>query len=80
MTATSWSSTLDGTRDFYEMASTSSSDLTERARSPVYEYLIAPDWPGLPFVNADRISSRFPGHESEQAYAAASTAAAAWRP
>lgn len=47
-------------------------------KTTVYEYVIAPDRPGLPFVNADRIaSSRFPGHESEQAYAAARIAAAA---
>ena len=47
-------------------------------KTTVYEYLIAPDRPGLPFVNADRIaSSRFPGQESEQAYSAARIAAAA---
>lgn len=47
-------------------------------KTTVYEYLVAPDRPGLPFVNADRIaSSRFPGRESEQAYAAARIAAAA---
>jgi hypothetical protein len=40
--------------------------------------VIAPDRPGLPFVNADRIASvRFPGQELEQAYAAAEIAAAA---
>ncbi|MGI8632231.1 MAG: AAA family ATPase [Solirubrobacterales bacterium] len=44
----------------------------------VYERLIAPDRPGLPFVNADRIArDRFPGHEIEQAYAAAEIAATA---
>ena len=47
-------------------------------KTTVYEYLIAPDRPGLPFVNADRIaSSRFPGQESKQAYAAARIAVTA---
>ena len=45
-------------------------------KSTVYERLIAPDRPGLPFVNADRIAhDRFPGHELEQAYAASEIAA-----
>ena len=44
----------------------------------LYERLIAPDRPGLPFVNADRIASdRFPGQELEQAYVAAEIAATA---
>ena len=47
-------------------------------KTTVYERLIAPDRPGLPFVNADRIAAdRFPGHEVEQAYSAAEIAAAA---
>lgn len=45
-------------------------------KSTVYERLIAPDRPGLPFVNADRIAhDRFAGHELEQAYAASEIAA-----
>ncbi|MFT4164843.1 MAG: zeta toxin family protein [Microlunatus sp.] len=47
-------------------------------KTTVYEQLIAPDRPGLPFVNADRIASfRFPGRELEEAYAAARIAATA---
>lgn len=47
-------------------------------KSTLYERVIAPDRPGLPFVNADRIASdRFPGQELEHAYAAAEIAAAA---
>lgn len=46
-------------------------------KTTLYERVIAPDRPGLPFVNADRIASdRFPGHELEQAYAASEIAAA----
>lgn len=46
-------------------------------KTTLYERLIAPDRPGLPFVNADRIAhDRFPGREVEQAYAAAEIAAA----
>ena len=47
-------------------------------KTTFYERVIAPDRPGLPFVNADRIAhDRFPGHEVEQAYAAGDIAAAA---
>jgi predicted ABC-type ATPase len=47
-------------------------------KTTVYERLIAPDRPGLPFVNADRIAAdRFPGHEVEHAYEAAQIAATA---
>lgn len=47
-------------------------------KTTVYEQLIAPDRPGLPFVNADRIAvDRFPGHELERAYEAGEIAAAA---
>lgn len=45
-------------------------------KTTIYERVIAPDRPGLPFVNADRIATnRFPGHEVEQAYVAAQIAA-----
>jgi predicted ABC-type ATPase len=47
-------------------------------KSTVYERVIAPDRPGLPFVNADRIAAqRFPGEELERAYEAAHIAEAA---
>ncbi len=47
-------------------------------KTTVYERVIAPERPGLPFVNADRIAAdRFPGREVEQAYAASEIAAAA---
>lgn len=47
-------------------------------KTTLYERVIAPDRPGLPFVNADRIATdRFPGHEVEQAYAASEIAASA---
>ncbi len=47
-------------------------------KTTVFERIIAPVRPGLPFVNADRIArDRFPGQEVEQAYAAAAIAAAA---
>lgn len=47
-------------------------------KTTFYERIIAPDRPGLPFVNADRIAAdRFPGQEAEQAYAAAEIAARA---
>jgi predicted ABC-type ATPase len=47
-------------------------------KTTLYERVIAPDRPGLPFVNADRIASdRFPGQELEQAHAAAEIAARA---
>ena len=47
-------------------------------KTTFYELVIAPDRPGLPFVNADRIATdRFPGREVEQAYAASELAAAA---
>lgn len=40
-------------------------------KTTLYERAIAPDRPGLPFVNPDRIAGdRFPGHELEQADAA----------
>lgn len=49
-------------------------------KTTVYERLIAPGRPGLPFVNADRIArDRFPGQEVAQAYEAAEIAAAARR-
>lgn len=45
-------------------------------KTTLYQRLIAPDRPGLPFVNADRIAhDRFPGQELEQAYAAGEIAA-----
>lgn len=45
-------------------------------KTTLYQRLIAPDRPGLPFVNADRIAhDRFPGQEVEQAYAAGEIAA-----
>lgn len=45
-------------------------------KTTLYEQTIAPDRPGLPFVNADRIATdRFPGREVEQAYEAAAIAA-----
>ncbi len=45
-------------------------------KTTLYERVVAPDRPGLPFVNADRIAAdRFPGRESEAAYAAAEIAA-----
>lgn len=45
-------------------------------KTTFYERVIAPDRPGLPFVNADRIAEqRFPANELEQAYAAAEIAA-----
>lgn len=41
-------------------------------KTSLYEYVIAPLRPGLPFVNADRIAhARFPGHEMDRAYEAA---------
>lgn len=47
-------------------------------KTTLYERIIAPDRPGLPFVNADRIAGdRFPGQELEQAYAAGEIAARA---
>jgi predicted ABC-type ATPase len=47
-------------------------------KTTFYERVIAPDRPGLPFVNADRIAhDRFPGHELEESYAASQIAAAA---
>lgn len=47
-------------------------------KTTLYERVIAPERPGLPFVNADRIASdRFAGHELEQAYAARDIAAKA---
>lgn len=47
-------------------------------KTTVYERLIAPDRPGLPFVDADRIArDRFPGRELEEAYAASEIAATA---
>lgn len=46
-------------------------------KTTMFERVIAPDRPGLPFVNADRIASdRFPGREAEQSYAAAEIASA----
>ena len=37
-------------------------------KTTLFERVIAPDRPGLPFVNADRIArDRFPGHELERA-------------
>ena len=64
------------------MASVSRLDLIAgpngAGKTTFYEQVIAPDRPGLPFVNADRIAKdRFPGHEREQAYAASEIAAAA---
>jgi predicted ABC-type ATPase len=47
-------------------------------KTTFYERAIAPDRPGLPFVNADRIASdRFPGRELDEAYAASAIAAKA---
>jgi predicted ABC-type ATPase len=47
-------------------------------KTTLYEQVIAPDRPGLPFVNADRIAfDRFAGHEVEQAYEAGRIATAA---
>ena len=47
-------------------------------KTTFYEQVIAPDRPGLPFVNADRIAKdRFPGQELERAYAAGEIAACA---
>jgi predicted ABC-type ATPase len=47
-------------------------------KTTIYERLIAPDRPGLPFVNADRIArDRFPGEEVAHAYEAAEIAATA---
>jgi predicted ABC-type ATPase len=47
-------------------------------KTTFYERVIAPDRPGLPFVNADRIAAnRFPGEELERAYEAAEIAAKA---
>lgn len=47
-------------------------------KTTFYERVIAPDRPGLPFVNADRIAEdRFPGHELEHGHAASEIAAAA---
>ena len=44
-------------------------------KTTFYELVIAPDRPGLPFVNADRIASdRFPGREVEMAYEAGAIA------
>lgn len=41
-------------------------------KTTVFERVIAPDRPGLPFVNADRIAqARFPGEELERSYDAA---------
>lgn len=45
-------------------------------KTTVYERLIAPDRPALPFVNADRIAgNHFPGRELEEGYAAGEIAA-----
>ncbi|MDW3217080.1 MAG: zeta toxin family protein [Acidimicrobiales bacterium] len=47
-------------------------------KTTLYEQVIAPDRPGLPFVNADRIArERFPGAETTEAYKAAEIAAKA---
>jgi predicted ABC-type ATPase len=47
-------------------------------KTTLYERVIAPGRPGLPFVNADRIAhERFRGSESEHAYEAANIATAA---
>jgi predicted ABC-type ATPase len=47
-------------------------------KTTLYERAIAPDRPGLPFVNPDRIAGdRFPGHELEQADAASRTTSTA---
>ncbi len=47
-------------------------------KTTLYERVIAPDRPGLPFVNADRIASdRFPGQELERSYEASDIAAKA---
>lgn len=44
-------------------------------KTTFYERVIAPDRPGLPFVDADRIAAdRFPGREAEEAYGAAEIA------
>ncbi len=45
-------------------------------KTTLFEHVLAPDRPGLPFVDADRIASdRFPGHEMANAYEAATIAA-----
>ena len=45
-------------------------------KTTVYERVIAPGRPGLPFVNADRIAAaRFPGDEMARSYEAAVVAA-----
>lgn len=44
-------------------------------KTTFFEQIIAPDRPGLPFVNADRIArDRFPGDETNQSYEAAKIA------
>ena len=51
-------------------------------KTTFFERIIAPDRPGLPFVNADRIAAaRFPGEEVERAYDAARIAGSrpTWR-
>ena len=49
-------------------------------KTTFFDRIIAPDRPGLPFVNADRIArDRFPGQESERSYDAAEIAAATRR-
>lgn len=46
-------------------------------KTTLYEVAIAPERPGLPFVNADRIAAqRFPGEELERAHDAAAIASA----
>lgn len=45
-------------------------------KTTFFERIIAPDRPGLPFVNADRIATaRFPGDEEARSYDAAEIAA-----
>jgi predicted ABC-type ATPase len=47
-------------------------------KTTFFERIIAPDRPGLPFVNADRIAAdRFAGREAEQSYEAVTIATAA---
>lgn len=47
-------------------------------KTTLYERIIAPDRPGLPFVNADRIAAeRWPGEELARSYDAAQIAARA---
>lgn len=47
-------------------------------KTTLFERVTAPDRPGLPFVNADRIAAdRWPGEERERSYEAAQVAAAA---